>query len=199
MIIFWALYKKKNENELWLCMISLLKFEGIGLFTCEMAVNDLQLASVNDLHVFFTKKHVLLLTSETRKFRQVRWPPPLFGQKSMIKLNEILMKNYFEPKKAKNKEKVRNPEKSKIMTFAWKFRHFHFPCQQETEKMSKMFEKSFDFLEKFENAGEWKLLKILKSENTDESQKCWLILLQSFLRLAYSTFYNNKGFKLRVF
>ena len=34
--------------------------------------------------------------------------------------------------------------------------------------------------------------KILKNENTDESQKCPLILLQPFLRLAYTTFYNEK-------
>ena len=31
-----------------------------------------------------------------------------------------------------------------------------------------------------------------KRENTDESQKCPLILLQPFLRLAYTTFYNEK-------
>ena len=37
-----------------------------------------------------------------------------------------------------------------------------------------------------------KLLKILKNENTDESQKCPLILLQPFLRHAYTTFYNEK-------
>ena len=37
-----------------------------------------------------------------------------------------------------------------------------------------------------------KWVKILKNENTDESQKCPLILLQPFLRLAYTTFYNKK-------
>ena len=37
-----------------------------------------------------------------------------------------------------------------------------------------------------------KWLKILKNENTRESKKCPLILLQPFLRLAYTTFYNKK-------
>ena len=34
--------------------------------------------------------------------------------------------------------------------------------------------------------------KILKNENNDESQKCRIILLQPFLRLACTTFYNKK-------
>ena len=33
---------------------------------------------------------------------------------------------------------------------------------------------------------------MLKSENTDESQICPLILLQSFLRLAYTNLYSKK-------
>ena len=37
-----------------------------------------------------------------------------------------------------------------------------------------------------------KWVKILKNKNTDESQKYPLILLQPFLRLAYTTFYNRK-------
>ena len=37
-----------------------------------------------------------------------------------------------------------------------------------------------------------KLVKILKNEKTDESQKWTLTLLQPFLRLAYTTLYNKK-------
>ena len=37
-----------------------------------------------------------------------------------------------------------------------------------------------------------KWVKILKNENTDENQNGRLILLQPFLRLAYTTFYSKK-------
>ena len=47
-------------------------------------------------------------------------------------------------------------------------------------------------LEKVERANKLKWLKILKNENTDESKKCPLILLQPFLRLASTTFYMKK-------
>ena len=56
------------------------------------------------------------------------------------------MKVFFKPNEGKNKEKLRNTENSKIMKLAWKFRRFHFPCLQETEKTSEIYDKSFDFI-----------------------------------------------------
>ena len=50
--------------------------------------------------------------------------------------------------KIKNKEKLWNTENSKILKLAYKFRHFHFPCQQETENTSEIYDKSFDFIER---------------------------------------------------
>ena len=49
--------------------------------------------------------------------------------------------------KVRNKEKLWNTENSKIMKLAQKFRHFYFPCLQETEKTSEIYDKSFDFIE----------------------------------------------------
>ena len=43
------------------------------------------------------------------------------------------------------------------------------------------------FYWKFERANKLKWVKILKNENIDASQNCPLILLQPFLRLAYTT------------
>ena len=58
------------------------------------------------------------------------------------------MKNFVQPNEGKNQEKLRNTENSKIMKLAQKFRHFHFPCLQETEKTSKIYDKSFDLIER---------------------------------------------------
>ena len=86
--------------------------------------------------------HVLLLNLEESKIRQVRRPPPLFRQKLIINLTEIRMKNFVQPNEGKNKEKLRNTENSKIMKLALKFRHFRFPCLQETEKRLKSMTKA---------------------------------------------------------
>ena len=96
------------------------------------------------------------------------------------------MENYFKLNEGKKQEKLRNTENYKIMKLAWKFRHFHFPCLQETEKTSEIYDKNFDFIERLKELISW---SGLKNENTDEH----LILLQPFLRIAYTTFYNKKG------
>ena len=65
------------------------------------------------------------------------------------------MKNFVQPNEGKNKEKLRNTENSKIMKLAWKFQQFHFPCLQETEKTSKIYDKSFDFIERLKELISW--------------------------------------------
>ena len=104
---------------------------------------------------FPSKMHVLLLNLEERKIRQVRRPPPLFRQKLMINLAKIRIKIFFKPNEGKNKEKLRNTGNSKIMKLAWKFRHFLFPCLQETEKTSEIYDKSFDFIESSKELMSW--------------------------------------------
>ena len=58
------------------------------------------------------------------------------------------MKNYFTLNEGKKQEKLRNVENYKIMKLAGKFRHFLFPCLQETEETSEIYDKNFDFIER---------------------------------------------------
>ena len=96
------------------CMFSLLKFGGIGLFTCKMMLytyymqptepNATKLYGIWESTRFWqrsltvgcgqrfpSKMHVLLLNLEEKKIRQVRGPPLLFRLKGMIYLNKERM------------------------------------------------------------------------------------------------------------
>ena len=160
-------------------MFSLLKFGDIGLFTCKMTLYTYHMQPIepNATKVciyrktsrfwqrsstvggarFSSKCMFFLLNREEWKIRQVRRPPPLIRQKLMINLNEIGMKkkNTLSQMKVKDKEKLRNTENSNIMKFAWNFRHLHFPCHQEYEKTSKIYDKSFEFIERLKELKSW--------------------------------------------
>ena len=175
-------------------MFSLLKFGGIGLLTCKMTLYIFYMQSVEpnatklfgiyestrfwqrSLTVgcgerFTSKKHVLLLNLEERKIRQLRRPPPLFRQKLRINLTETRMKSFFRPNEGKNKEKLWNTENSKIMKLAWKFQHFQFPCLQETEKTSEIYDKSFDFIERLKELISWSGLRSWKTRTLMKAKK----------------------------
>ena len=58
-----------------------------------------------------------------------------------------------------------------------KFQRFDFPYLHEAEQTSKICEKSFDLIEKYEELKIEVAKKILKGENTDESRKKFSRLL----------------------